>query len=195
MEQFFATGYSHHQIEPAHLARCIAGPDQVWCRLTDRVRAGQLRGGMLLATCNRIEIFGELAAGTPTAVLARGGWFTEEPAEPPNLRTGDAAISHLIRVASSLDSLVVGETQITNQLRGALRQAQRLETLSPDLDLLVREALRSAKEIRTHTGISDRSVSIASLTADLLQQRCAGRGPLRVAVLGAGDMATQAALA
>jgi glutamyl-tRNA reductase len=123
-------------------------------------------------------------------LAAHGG-----PEVVPHLRsfTGLEAVRHLFRVASSLDSLVVGEPQILGQLKEAIRAAAEAKTIGPTLGSAVRSAVQLAKRVRTDTAIGSGQVSVPSVAVDLARQifeQLAGHVALLV---GAGEMAETAA--
>jgi len=98
------------------------------------------------------------------------------------------AVRHLCRVAASLDSLIVGEGQIAGQVRQAFELARKLGTTGPLLNTLVPHALRTAKRVRTETGISQGHVSVSSVAVDYVRQVFDHFGDKTVLVIGAGKM-------
>jgi glutamyl-tRNA reductase len=107
--------------------------------------------------------------------------------------SGRQAVTHLYRVAASLDSLVVGEPQILGQLKDAIALAREHNTIGAKLDRVVRSALKVAKQVRSETAIGAGQVSVPSVAVDLARQifdRLDGRTSLLV---GAGEMAESAA--
>lgn len=144
-----------------------------------------------LSTCNRTELYA--CADDPDAVraLALGelsGRATREALEQcAYTRAGREAILHLFRVASGLDSMVIGEAQILAQLKSAYRLAAQNATLGVVLDRLVRHALETGKRVRTQTGVGRGAVSVSS-AAVALAERVFGTLDACVAlVLGAGE--------
>jgi glutamyl-tRNA reductase len=197
MKPILVAGFSHQQVMPSLLPRCYDSRDAVLARLRAARDAGEIAGCVMLGTCNRLEVVVEPVvdrAGVPAIdgprLVAR--LFAADAPAPASIATGDDAIRHLIRVAASLDSMVVGEAQILGQVKEAHQRARAERLISPHLDLVMREVVRAAKEIRTRTGISTRPVSIASLAADALHERFALDREAVVAVLGAGEMARKA---
>ncbi|HEX5136720.1 MAG TPA: glutamyl-tRNA reductase [Planctomycetota bacterium] len=146
----------------------------------------------VLQTCNRFEVY---AAGTddPRQVVAWIGGLSgsspDEIARHCYVRTGRNACKHLFFVASSLDSLVVGETQIRGQVRDAYQAATDAGAVGPHLHALFRAALRLAKEISERTGVGRGNVSVAGAAADLAAQVFGDLSQASVLVVGAGDTA------
>ena len=149
----------------------------------------------ILSTCNRVELFLARAdAGGPDADLIAEfvAQFhgLEVSAIRPSLYTryGIDAVRHLFRVASSLDSLVVGEGQIAGQVKRAYETAHTEGTAGPVLHVLFQQAHAVAKRVRTQTGISRGHVSVSSLAVDYVQQVFDHFGDKTILVIGAGKM-------
>jgi glutamyl-tRNA reductase len=102
--------------------------------------------------------------------------------------TGAAAVGHLFRVAGSLDSLVVGEGQIVKQVRDAYEIAQARQCVGPLLNALFQHALRTAKRVRTETGIAGGRVSVSKSAVDYARQVFSHFDDKTVLVIGAGKM-------
>jgi len=146
----------------------------------------------ILQTCNRFEVY---ASGAPDPQRLVD-WIGEiagapraEIASHCYVRTGRNACKHLFFVASSLDSLVVGETQIRGQVRDAYQAATDAGTIGPQLHGLFRAALRLSKEISERTGVGKGNVSVAGAAADLAAQVFGDLAGASVLVVGAGDTA------
>ncbi len=145
---------------------------------------------VLLSTCNRVELVTVGPAFDAAAFLAAGRELTPAEVEPLLYRhTDDAAVRHLVRVAASLDSLVVGEGQIAGQVKQAFEQARAAGATGPLLNALVPHALRAAKRVRTETGIAHGHVSVSSVAVDYVRQVFDHFGDKTILVIGAGKMA------
>ncbi|MEA1980666.1 MAG: glutamyl-tRNA reductase [candidate division Zixibacteria bacterium] len=107
--------------------------------------------------------------------------------------SGKEAISHLFRMTSSLESLVVGETQISSQFKTAYEEAQVAGWCGPMLNSLAKEALMIAKRVKKETTISDGSVSMASLATNELKNTLAKIEAPKVAIVGSGEMSVKMA--
>ncbi len=153
-----------------------------------------VREAMLVATCNRVEVY---AAGDDAEAVARAlrAFFDRRGAAPQYLyeHRGDAGAGHAFRVCASLDSLVVGEPQILGQVKEAWQVARASGTLGPLLNRLMARAFQTAKRVRTETGIADGKVSVASVAVDLARGIFNTLEGHRVVVVGAGKMALGAA--
>jgi len=183
MQQFFVVGLNH-KTAPVELRER--------CRADALEGAETLREWVLLTTCNRFEVYGHGAADH-AAILARlaqgAGADADEFAQHAYVRTGRNAAKHLFLVAASLDSLVVGETQIRRQLRDAYKAAGESGTVGPMLHRLFQAALRVSKEIAERTGVGRGSVSVAGAAADLAARVFNDLERAQVLVVGAGETA------
>ncbi len=167
------------------------------CRVTDTGRAlrelkEQAEEAAIVQTCNRFEVYASDALDPQRLVAwigALSGLPREEIASHCYVRTGRNACKHLFFVASSLDSLVVGETQIRGQVRDAYQAAADAGAIGPELHGLFQAALRLSKEISERTGVHRGNVSVAGAAGDLAEQVFGSLAEARVLVVGAGDTA------
>lgn len=151
--------------------------------------------GLILSTCNRVEIYAVVPDG-PAARAPLQAFLAAERGVPAEtftgacyLHEGPEAVRHAFRVASSLDSLVVGEGQILAQVKGAYGHAAGAGATGPILNNLMERALHVAKLVRTETGIGTAAVSVASVAVDLAQRIFSDLAGRTVMILGAGEMA------
>lgn len=156
-------------------------------RLSDQPH---VRGGAILSTCNRTEIY--VSVDDPGARLDEFIEAIDPMGEWPRYHfrlTGDEALEHLFRVACGMDSAILGEGQVLGQFKAAHRVSREAGSMDPDLDYVMRRAISVAKRVRTETGIGRNPVGFGH--AAVAQAR-AVLGPLsgRSALLvGAGKMA------
>jgi glutamyl-tRNA reductase len=149
--------------------------------------------GMVLSTCNRVEIYG---AGQPPAMVAHA---FHEALDRPEIaghlyeRHGQEALRHLFRVASSLDSMVVGEPQILGQLKEAFTIAHEAGATGDALSRAVGRAFAVAKRVRTETEVGRSAVSMSHVAVDLCRKVFDSLQGKRVLLVGAGQMAMLAA--
>ena len=133
---------------------------------------------VVLSTCNRVELYlGRLAADVPPGVDLLAEYLAElhklsfDQVRPALYgHQNEAAVHHLFRVVSSLDSLVVGEGQIAGQVKQAYEAAQGVGTVGPLLHALFQHARLVAKRVRTETGIAHGHVSVSSLAVDYVRR-------------------------
>ena len=149
----------------------------------------------ILSTCNRVELYLARAdAGGPDAKLVAEFLAQFHGLAPEATRSalyscqGIDAVQHLFRVASSLDSLVVGETQIAGQVKRAYETAHAEGTAGPVLHVLFQQAHAVAKRVRTQTGISRGHVSVSSVAVDYVTQVFDHFADKTILVIGAGKM-------
>ncbi|HSJ64825.1 MAG TPA: glutamyl-tRNA reductase [Gemmatimonadaceae bacterium] len=152
----------------------------------------------VLSTCNRVELYalcGHETTGAETLrrwLGARGGLSTTQVASYGYTHGHDAAAQHAFRVASGLDSMIVGEDQILGQVRRALAIAREAGTLGPVLDRLGSSALACGKRVRTCTELGHAAPSVVSVA---VEAAAAARGTLdgaRILVVGSGETASLA---
>ena len=193
------TGLSHHTA-PVEVRERLAFEEQTLPEALDRLtqRPGMLEG-MILSTCNRVEV-AVTADGPGDAEESVDRFLAEarsvEPAwVSPYLYhyNGKDAIRHLFRVASSLDSLVVGEPQILGQLKSAYSVAKQRGALSGFLDQVLTRAFNVAKRVRTETEIGSSAVSVSYAAVELARDIFGTLAGQRVLLVGAGKMAESAA--
>jgi glutamyl-tRNA reductase len=156
-----------------------------------------VREGLIVSTCNRVEVLAETASERLGDTVERVNKFLGGPDDLPRSffeahlyrHTDDQAIRHLFRVTSSLDSMVVGEPQVLGQVRRAYSIALEAGTAGRILNRLVHHAFRVAKRVRTETGIGANAVSISYMAVELgkkIFNSLEGRTAL---MIGAGEMA------
>jgi glutamyl-tRNA reductase len=154
--------------------------------------------GMILSTCNRVEISATVDDNSDAGLavenfLAESRSVERAWVEPYLYRfDGSDAIRHLFRVASSLDSMVVGEPQILGQLKSAYAVAKESGALSGFLDLVMTRAFNVAKRVRSETDIGESAVSISYAAVELAREIFGSLNGKRVLVVGAGKMAESA---
>lgn len=161
---------------------------------------GEQLEAVILSTCNRVEIY---VAQPPTGTvpsLDQVATFLAEIHQLPQqefaseLRelTGPAAVKHLFDVVSSLDSMVLGEPQIVNQVKEAYRVAEANEACGPLTHALFQGAIRASSRVRTETRLSEGRVSIASVAVgDFARSIFDHFSDKLVLIIGAGEMAEE----
>jgi len=152
-----------------------------------------------LGTCNRVEVIcasdspEETAVGVRQLLFARSGLDDTEAQKYSYTHQGVDAIAHLFRVASSLDSMIVGEPQILGQLKNAYRDAAELKSLGPILNKFINKSFSVAKRTRTETNIGGNAVSISFAAVQLAKKIFGTLEKKKVMIVGAGEMAELAA--
>ncbi|KAB8191021.1 glutamyl-tRNA reductase [Lysobacter maris] len=180
----------NHQTAPVSLRERVAFAGDAIGPALGAVRAlPGVREAALLSTCNRTELYA--VAEGDGSVLA--DWLATHPDDTGDLhgylyRHADAdAVRHLFRVATGLDSLVLGEPQILGQVKDAWATARGAGSLGGQLDRLFQHAFSTAKRARTHTRIGTNPVSVASAAVRLAQESFARLEDSTVLLIGAGE--------
>jgi glutamyl-tRNA reductase len=191
----FCVGLSHHTAN-VETRESFAGHAESDCILR---RAGCAEA-LVLTTCNRVEVYGASEKRVSTAEIARClAREIEKNAHqyaPAFYRyEGEKCVQHLFRVASGLDSMVVGETEILGQAKKAYESARASGAAGPWLHRLFQRAFHVAKQVRTHTEITRGSVSVGSVAVDLARKIFGQLNKRKVLVLGAGETSERTARA
>jgi glutamyl-tRNA reductase len=147
---------------------------------------------LLLSTCNRVELY--LASPDMAQARERAREELSRLAGAEVLthvyeRQGEAALAHLFRVASSLESLVLGEAQVLGQVKSALARSQEAGAAREELTRVLSAAFRCAKRVRTETAIGRSATSMASVAVSLAGKSLGGLAGRTVLLVGAGEMA------
>src|SRR5574341_1247897 len=164
-----------------------------------RASGGPIREGVILSTCNRLELYAEtysVDSGSEALIrfLARVQGLPEEDLQPHlYVFHDDAATVHLMRVAAGLDSLILGEPQILGQVAQALSNAQSSGTVGPVLSHLFGQAIHAGKRARTETEISRGTTSVSHAAALQVRASLGDLSSVRILIVGAGEMAELAA--
>jgi glutamyl-tRNA reductase len=192
-------GLSHHTA-PLEVRERLAFPGQeLPAVLQELQKKVQLQEAMLVSTCNRVELYAsaEDPDGALEGIRAYFSSIAKEKDLAPHLyeHTGSSVARHAFRVASSLDSLVVGEPQILGQVKDAFTAATEAGTMGVLLGRCMNRAFAVAKRVRTETGIAAGAVSVSSIAVDLAHSIFGELTGRRVVLVGAGEMSEQAAKA
>lgn len=152
-----------------------------------------------LGTCNRVEVIcasdssEEIAKSVRQVLFARSELSDEEAHRYSYTYVGREAILHLFQVASSLDSMIVGEPQILGQLKKAYREAVECKTVGTILNRFINKSFSVAKRVRTETNIGGNAVSISFAAVQLAKKIFGSLEHKKVMLVGAGEMAELAA--
>src|SRR3954466_7089388 len=187
--KLFAAGISH-KTAPVEIREQLAVKQSAIVDLAFVLKSfGHLDEIVLLSTCNRVEIYGITRQAT-AHIKSLLQLLCAEPRDlDPHiyLYEGAAAARHLLRVTAGLDSMVLGESEITGQIKDAYEIARNAGLTGRVLNRLFQRAFQTTKEIRTRTGIGRGTVSITSTAVELIGKADLSRQSIMV--LGAGEMA------
>jgi glutamyl-tRNA reductase len=194
-------GLSHHASPVEVRERFAFAETAIPEALAEIRRLGIADEAAILSTCNRVEIYAASRLPEGEAVRALRHFFLtrhEDSAStnPELYAFGDPkSIEHLFAVASGLDSMVVGETEILGQLKKAYDLALRHKHTGPRLNKAFQKAFNVAKQIRTETNIQRGSVSVGSVAVELAQKIFSSLSDHQVMVIGAGETSEKTARA
>jgi glutamyl-tRNA reductase len=194
----FALGLNY-RTAPIEIRERVAFPAAAQRDAVDSLRrATQAEEATLVSTCNRTELY--LRSHTAEILDRASNWI----ADLPNVRgfdirshlyrlTGAEVPRHAFRMASGLDSMILGEPQVLGQVKLAVKIANDANTLAGPLDRLFQETFQVAKTVRSQTAIGTTSVSMAAASAKLASQLFGDMRSVRVLLIGTGEMIQLAA--
>ena len=192
-------GVSHRTAPVAMRERLAVIPEAVGAMLAELAALPAVREAALISTCNRVEIYAAVedadraAQGLAEALASRAGVTSLELGAHLYERRDTEAVQHLFRVASSLDSLVLGEPQILGQTKQAHEAAVRGGSAGAVLNACFQRAFRVARRVRRETAIARNPVSVSSVAIELVRQVFGDFAGRQVLVVGAGKMSELAA--
>jgi glutamyl-tRNA reductase len=195
----FVAGLSHKNAPVALREQLAVDEDKLRELIRDVHGQGVLAEAVVLSTCNRVEVYGVAEAAGEARTLAFRHLCRQRGVDlagvEPLLYTHEEAdaVRHAFRVASSLDSMMVGEPQILGQVKEAFALAQACETVGPRLHTLFSQAFSVAKRVRSETEIARHAVSVSFAAVELAKKIFAGLSGRAVLLLGAGKMSELAA--
>jgi glutamyl-tRNA reductase len=186
----YTLGLSHATAPLEVREKVTFAPDVVADALRDLTRERRVREAAILSTCNRTEVY--FRGGEPSHVAS---WLEDvhhlpKDALAPYVYTlpHDKAVAHAFRVASGLESMVLGEPQILGQMKQAVRTAEAAGALGLVLNRLFQRTFAVAKDVRTHTEIGTASISMAAAAVGLAQRIFSSISEQNVLFVGAGEM-------
>ena len=187
-----AVGVNHRTAPVDVRERLSVAPAQMLETLEELRALDGIEGAAVLSTCNRVEA---IVSAREDVIEPIVGWLTERAGTARSeiekhvyiLRHGDV-LKHLFRVASGLDSMIVGEPQIGGQVRAAFLASRECGTLDSLLSQVFDQTMRVAKKVRTDTGIGEHAVSVPYAAVELAKKIFGDLHGLQVLLLGAGEM-------
>lgn len=192
MSRVFVVGLSY-KTAPLAIREQFAVPSSDQSAVAFDLRSeGSLSEVVLLWTCNRVEIYGVTREGEPNAEALMSSLVRRPLVAGTTLyrHLDSDAIRHLCTVASGMDSMVLGETEITAQVKGAYEKARAAGLTGRFLNQMFQKALQTAKQVRTNTAIGSGTASVGSVAVLHAQRKFGSTLSGRKAmVIGAGNMA------
>jgi glutamyl-tRNA reductase len=193
-------GLSHRSAPVEVRERLAVAPSALGQRLAEMKQKTRAAEMVLLSTCNRVEVIAAAQPSGAESPSTLGSRIIDELETLATnvrphlyLRDDRAGVEHLFRVASSLDSLVVGEPQILGQLKDAFTCARGSAAVGPWLNRAFEHAFRVAKRVRTETTLGTGQVSIPTVAVDLAREIFSQLAGHKVVLVGTGEMATSVA--
>jgi len=189
----FLVGLSHHSAPIAVREQVALSGEELKSALRELKGRPGVREAMIIATCNRVEVF----VLSETAEPARRFFLDRSAAADGHLyeRRDDQAVRHLFRVASSLDSMVLGEQQILGQVKEAYGVASAVAAAGAFLSRLCNRAFATAKRVRTETDIGRGASSVSQVAVELVEKIFGDLQGKTVLLVGAGKMGALSARA
>jgi glutamyl-tRNA reductase len=191
----YALGLNHATAPVKVRERVAFQPDTLGVALRDLIAQPSVKEAAILSTCNRTEVYFSAAEAAPVERWLES--FHRVPSESlhPYVYTlpQDRAVSHAFRVASGLDSMVLGEPQILGQMKHAVRSAEAAGALGLILNRLFQRTFAVAKDVRTNTDIGSASISMAAAAVKLAERIYPSLADQHLLLIGAGEMIDLAA--
>jgi len=190
----------NHKTAPIEIRERLAFPEDGIEKPLSQIKSlPSLKENMILSTCNRVEIYAVVQETEKTILDLKGflsqyhGLSLKEFEKRLYLLVGEEAVKHIFRVASSLDSMVVGEPQILGQIKSAYNMAAEAKTSGLILHRLLHRAFHVAKRVRTETKIGNSAVSVSFVAVELAKKIFGTLEKRTVLLMGAGEMCELAA--
>ena len=188
---FLALGINHKTASVAVRERVAFGPEQLVDALQQLCRVTPCQEAAILSTCNRSELYLALDEARAEAILAwladYHGLSLDDLRACAYIHQDNDAVRHMMRVASGLDSMVLGEPQILGQMKDAYATAREAGTLGPLLGRLFQATFSTAKTVRTDTRIGENPVSVAFAAVSLAKQIFSDLKRSQALLIGAGE--------
>ncbi len=190
----FLVGMSHKSAPVDVRERMGIGQESIERFLRGLASSPDIDECLVLSTCNRVEILGlspDVSAAVTHVISYLGSFHGRDPSAMRRyfyIKEDGEAVRHVLRVSSSLDSMVVGEPQILGQVKDSYRAATASESSGPVLNRLLHRAFFTAKRVKNETGIASRPVSISSAALWLCEESLGGPSGKKILMIGAGEM-------
>lgn len=199
MSELFVVGLSWRTAKVEIREKLAFREDEIQATLRAMTQQLPVSEALLISTCNRVEVYGVCSPRVDPIGLVRTFLAQQREIALADVagalydRSGPEAIAHVFRVASSLDSLVVGEAQILGQLKAAYGTACTAGTVGPVLSRALERAFGVAKRVRTETAVARGAANVSSVAVELVSRVFGSLAGKTVLVVGAGKMSSLAA--
>jgi glutamyl-tRNA reductase len=195
---FIACGINHKTAPIALREQVIFSAHNAPDALRDLLACGAANEAIILSTCNRTEVYTHLPDADASRLVS---WLARHPQTASVIDSthwywhhSQQAVSHIMRVASGLDSMVIGEPQILGQMKQAFELAQQTGTVGSQLHRLLQRVFAVTKQVRTNTGIGASPVSVAYAAVALAKRIYTQLSKCQVLLIGSGQTIELAAL-
>src|SRR5690606_1146009 len=187
---FFALGVNHQTASVELREQVAFNPEKLSALLEQQSHTPELNDMVVVSTCNRTEVYAmsENADMVLNWLAQSNGIDVKQLSNHVYRYENAQAVTHLMRVASGLDSLMLGEPQILGQVKTALSLAKDASTVSPNLNRIFEYAFYAAKRVRSETAVGSHAVSMGYAVAQLALQVFSKPEQLTVMVVAAGEM-------
>ncbi len=191
---FFVLGVNHITASVELRDKLLFGEEELKDFSASLIKNQIVAEVVTLSTCNRTEIYGISQKPEEIRGLVEAGWGLNRKVDPQNIRdhayyfSQSEAITHLFRVIGSLDSLVLGETQILGQVKAAYQLANQLGTTNFYLNHIFQAGFRTGKRLHAETAIHEGAVSISYAAVELARKVLGHLAGLTVGLVGTGEM-------
>jgi len=199
VSELFVVGISWRTAVVAVREKLAFPEDEIEPTLRALVAAHPVAEALLVSTCNRVEVYGVARPGTDAIGSVRTFLAQQRGLAPASVadvlydHRGSTAVRHIFKVASALDSLVIGEAQILGQLKAAYAMSGSAGTSGPVLGRCLERAFGVAKRVRTETAISRGAANVSTVAVELSRRVFDDLDGKHVLVIGAGKMSRLAA--
>ncbi len=194
MANFVLVGLSHRTAEVEFREKVAFQSTQVAAALRQLVTLPGIRESMIISTCNRVELISHAEScqdgieSLEAFLAASSNVARQELRQKLYHHSGEQVVRHVFRVASSLDSMILGEPQILGQVKSFYNLAVDAHTVGAYLNSLLQAAFRAAKRVRSETSIGEYSVSVSSAAVELARKIFGTLHSKRILIVGAGKM-------
>ncbi|AWL28261.1 glutamyl-tRNA reductase [Acinetobacter defluvii] len=187
---FFALGVNHQTASVELREKVAFNPERLTTLLTEQYQHHKMNDMVVVSTCNRTEVYAmaENADMVLDWLAQTNGIDVKQLSNHVYRYENSDAVSHLMRVASGLDSLMLGEPQILGQVKTALALAKDAKVVSQNLNQIFEYAFYAAKRVRSETAVGSHAVSMGYAVAQLALQVFSQPAKLTVMVVAAGEM-------
>lgn len=180
-------GLSHRTAPVAVRERYVVNHEDLAACLASLQQLEGVSEAYVLSTCNRTEVLVVGPRGVDVSARVKAQLFRNLPNDQIYAYEDTAAVIHTFRVASGLDSMIVGESEVLAQIKRGVEAAESAKALGSTLRALVQQALRVGKRVRTETEVGQGTLSVARVAIDVAHRAFGSLGDERALIIGAGE--------